>query len=125
LAYDEQLAERVRGQLAHRNGVVEKKMFGGLAFLASGNMSVGVHGAELVVRVAPDRSDAALAEPGTRPFDITGRPMRGWLLVGGAGIAHAESFADWVARGVDFAASLPKKSASALRTASGISGSDP
>ena len=109
MAFDEQLANRVRKQLGHEAALVEKKMFGGLAFLINGNMSVGVHGSELIVRIAPESSDAALKEPGARIFDITGRPMKGWLLVGGAGVNDPASLAKWVRRGVEYASSLPKK----------------
>jgi TfoX/Sxy family transcriptional regulator of competence genes len=109
MAFDEQLADRVRKALGRRAGLVEKKMFGGLAFLLNGNMSVGVHGNELIVRVAPDESAALLNEPGARVFDITGRPMKGWLLVGGAGITDADSLAKWVRRGAAHAATLPSK----------------
>ena len=84
-------------------------MFGGLAFLINGNMSVGIHHDELIVRIAPEGSDAALKEPGARIFDITGRPMKGWLLVGAAGTRDPKSLAKWVRRGVEYAASLPKK----------------
>ena len=109
MAYDEQLAARVRKVLGRRNGLSEKKMFGGLAFLINGNMSVGIHGNELIVRVSPQSTDAAVKEPGARPFDITGRPMKGWLLVGGAGIGAPASLSGWVRRGVEYASSLPKK----------------
>ena len=109
MAYDEQLANSVRKQLGRKAGLVEKKMFGGLAFLINGNMSVGVHGNELIVRIAPEATDAALKEPGTRIFDITGRPMKGWLLVGGAGVKDPPSLTKWIRRGVDYASSLPKK----------------
>ena len=109
MAFDEQLATSVRNELARRPGLVEKKMFGGVAFLVIGNMSVGIHGKELIVRIAPDATEAALKEPGVRIFDITGRPMKGWLLVGGAALKDPASLAKWVRRGVDFAASLPKK----------------
>jgi hypothetical protein len=84
-------------------------MFGGLAFLIHGHMSVGVHGEELIVRIAPDETHAALEEPGARLFDITGRPMKGWLLVGREGIEKPQALAKWVRRGVEFASSLPKK----------------
>jgi TfoX/Sxy family transcriptional regulator of competence genes len=109
MAFDEKLASTVRKQLGGRAGLTEKKMFGGLAFLINGNMSVGIHGGELIVRIAPETTDAALKEPGARLFDITGRPMKGWLLVGGAGIDDAKSLAKWVRRGVEYAAALPKK----------------
>src|SRR5262245_33531718 len=109
MAFDEQLADRVRKALGRRAGVVEKKMFGGLAFLLNGNMSVGVHGNELIVRVEPEDSTAMLKEPGVRIFDITGRPMKGWLLVGGAGIKDAVALARWVHRGATYASALPKR----------------
>jgi len=109
MAFDEQLAQRVRDKIGTPAGLAEKKMFGGLAFLIHGNMSVGIHHDELIVRVAPDSTDAALREPGVRPFDITGKPMKGWLLVGGAGIANAAALAKWVRRGVEYASSLPPK----------------
>lgn len=109
MAFDEALAERVRKQLGRRPGLVEKKMFGGIAFLINGNMSVGVHGEELIVRIAPESTDTALKERGVRRFDITERPMKGWLLVGGSGIRTPDALATWVRRGADFASSLPKK----------------
>ena len=111
MAFDEKLAERVRRQLGERNGLSEKKMFGGLAFLLHGNMSCGIHGNELIVRIDPETTEAALAERGTRIFDITGRPMKGWLLVGGPGLKNETELAKWVHRGLDYAASLPKKQA--------------
>jgi TfoX/Sxy family transcriptional regulator of competence genes len=109
MAFDEQLANSVRKELSRKAGLTEKKMFGGLAFLIKGNMSVGVHGNELIVRIAPETTDAALKEPGARVFDITGRPMKGWLLVGGAGVKDPASLTKWVRRGVDYASSLPQK----------------
>jgi TfoX/Sxy family transcriptional regulator of competence genes len=110
MAFDEKLANTVRNQLGQKAGLVEKKkMFGGLAFLINGNMSVGIHGNELIVRIAPESMDAALKEPGARTFDLTGRPMKGWLLVGGAGVSNPASLGKWVRRGVEYASSLPEK----------------
>jgi TfoX/Sxy family transcriptional regulator of competence genes len=109
MAFDEKLADGVRKQLSRQAGLTEKKMFGGLAFLINGNMSVGIHRSELVVRIAPEATAAALLESGAKPFDITGRPMKGWLLVGGAGISEPQSLANWVRRGVSYASTLPKK----------------
>jgi|SRR5882672_9580538 len=109
MAYDEKLAGRVRELLSKRKGVEEKKMFGGLAFLLNGNMSVGLHGAELIVRIDPAETDAALERPHTRIFDITGRPMKGWILVKPAGVAGEAALAAWVRKGADYAVSLPKK----------------
>jgi hypothetical protein len=109
MAYDEDLAQRVREQLADEPGMTEKAMFGGLAFLLDGNMSVGLSGAELMVRVGPDATDDALARPHTRLFDMTGRPMRGWVLVAPEGVGSDGELAAWVHRGVAFARSLPPK----------------
>jgi TfoX/Sxy family transcriptional regulator of competence genes len=109
MAYDEDLADRVREQLAAEPAVIEKAMFGGLAFLLEGNMAVGISGQELMVRVGPDASDDALARPHARPFDMTGRPMKGWILVAPEGLTEERDLAAWVARGVDFARSLPAK----------------
>lgn len=109
MAFDEQLAQRVRREIGGRAGMIEKKMFGGLAFLLDGNMSCGVLGAELIVRLEHAQAAAALAEPGTREFDITGRPMKGWLMVGGAALRDDRVLAQWVRRSLAFAATLPKK----------------
>ena len=108
MAFSERLAQRVRDQLAH-SAVTDKKMFWGLVFFINGNLSVGVHGNELIVRMAPDSADRVLAQPGARPFDITGRPMKGSLLVGEPGVKNLPSLRKWVQRGIEYAASLPKK----------------
>ncbi len=110
MPYDEDLADRVRGQLSDEDGVTEKQMFGGLAFLLHGNMAVGLSGSgELMVRVGPDGTEAALAEPHTRLFDMTGRPMRGWILVAPEGVSTARQLGAWVRRGLEFARTLPPK----------------
>ena len=109
MAYDEGLATRVREVLGDQPELVEKKMFGGLAFLLHGNMACGVRGEDLIVRVAAETADAALGEPGTRPFDLTGRPMKGWLLVDADGHAEDDDLRRWVDRGLAYANSLPPK----------------
>ena len=110
MAYDEGLAHRVRVQLAGEEGISEQAMFGGLAFLLRGNMAVGLSGGgELMVRVGPDGTHAALARRHTRLFDMTGRPMRGWILVAPAGVKTERQLAAWVSRGVQFARTLPAK----------------
>jgi TfoX/Sxy family transcriptional regulator of competence genes len=109
MAYDEGLAERVRERLGVHQDVTEKRMFGGIAFLYRGNMAVGVSGSDLMVRVGPEHTDAALARPGTRVFDMTGRPMRGWILVDSSALAEDEALGRWVDEGYAFAASLPPK----------------
>ena len=109
MAYDEGLATRLRELLDGEPGVNEKKMFGGLAMLIGGNMAVGVHKDSLIARVDPARHDEYLTEPGVRPFDITRRPMKGWLLVDPPGCAEDEDLQRWVERGVAYAHSLPSK----------------
>ena len=109
MAYDEQLAGRVRGVLARRKDVSEKKMFGGLSFMLGGNMCCGVDKDNLMIRVGPDQHEAALAQPHARPMDFTGRPLRGMVYVGPDGYRSDEALVKWVQRGVDFALSLPPK----------------
>jgi TfoX/Sxy family transcriptional regulator of competence genes len=109
MAFDEHLAERVRRMVGKRQGLSEKRMFGGLAFLLHGNMSCGIHGGELIVRIDPETTGAALGEPGTRVFDITGRPMRGWLLVSANALGDEAALKRWLHRSLDYAATLPRK----------------
>lgn len=108
MAYDEDLANLIRECMAGEDGVVEKKMFGGLAFLIGGNMSVAASGqGGLMVRVDPGQTEALLAEPGAKPFEMRGRAMEGWLRVDG--VETREALEPWVARGVAYARSLPAK----------------
>ncbi|MFK4099306.1 TfoX/Sxy family protein [Streptomyces sp. NPDC019531] len=109
MAYDEGLAQRIRDRWAADPEVREKHMFGGVAFLYRGNMAAGVTGDDLMVRVGPDASEAALARPGARVFDMTGRPMRGWVVVDGAVVAEDDALGAWLDEGHAFAASLPSK----------------
>jgi TfoX/Sxy family transcriptional regulator of competence genes len=109
MAFDESLAERVRKQRSRQADLTEKKMFAGVAFLINGNMSVALHGSELIVRVVPGAAADALKESGSRPFDITGRPMKGRLLVGDPGVKEAATLTKWMRRGVEYVAALPKK----------------
>jgi TfoX/Sxy family transcriptional regulator of competence genes len=108
VAYDEGLAERVRDRLAELPGVTDKRMFGGIAFLTDGNMTVGVTGDDLLVRVGPEATDAALARPGARLFDMTGRPMRGWVVVDGAELDD-DVLVEWIELARSFVATLPPK----------------
>jgi TfoX N-terminal domain len=108
MAYDAALAQRVRDRMLDQPGVTEKKMFGGLAFLTAGNMTVGVHGDDLIARIAPEAMETALAEPGVRPFDMTGRPMRGWILVASKGLSD-EELERWIDRACRYAGTLPPK----------------
>ena len=109
MAFDEQLAGRVRKRLAAQKGLTEKRMFGGLAFLLNGNMCCGVHQDELIVRLTPEQAEAALGEPHTRIFDLSGRPMKGWILVEPDGLGDDPALAKWLHLGSRYAASLPKK----------------
>src|SRR5262245_45759916 len=109
MAYDEALAGRIRAVLGKRRGISEKKMFGGLAFLLNGNMTCGVHKDALLLRVDPAESQAALRHQHVRVFDLTGRPMKGWLLVDPDGLKTAPALTKWVNLGADYAATLPKK----------------
>lgn len=109
MAYDEELAERVREQLADVPDLVERKMFGGLAFMAAGNMVCGVLGDELIVRLGPEGGPAALARPHARPMTFTGRPMRAMVVVGAEGLAGDAELAGWVADARAFVATLPPR----------------
>ena len=107
MAYDEDLAERIRGLLGSEGNVTEKKMFGGLSFLIGGNMAVAASGqGGLLVRVDPAESDALVAASSARPMEMRGREMAGWLRVDPA---DDDELAVWVDRGVSFARSLPPK----------------
>jgi TfoX N-terminal domain len=109
MAYDELLADDVRAKLGGQPGLVEKEMFGGVAFMVGGNMAVGVSGSDLMVRVGKEAHEEAIARLGARVFDMTSRPMTGWILVGPDGYAAEDDFAAWIDRGVSFALSLPPK----------------
>lgn len=109
MAYDEHLAERIRGALRGRDRVTERKMFGGIAFMVRGNMAVGVIREDLMVRVGPDGHDEALAQPHVRVMDFGNRPMRGMVYVAPAGVATDTELARWVNVGADVAAALPPK----------------
>ncbi len=109
MAYSEELAQRMRDALLTTPDLVEKKMFGGIGFMVQGNMACGVNKDDLIVRVGPDVYQEALDHPDTRPFDMTGRPMTGWVVVMDNGYESDQALADWVKKGVDFALSLPPK----------------
>jgi TfoX/Sxy family transcriptional regulator of competence genes len=109
LAFDEELAERVREALVGRIEVSERRMFGGIAFMVAGNMAVGIVGEDLMVRLGPDDAERALGEPHVRPMDFTGRPMKNMVFVGPQGVASDDHLAAWVDAGADYASSLPPK----------------
>lgn len=109
MAYDEAVAARVRTLVHSRTGISERKMFGGLAFMAHGHMFIGVQGSTLMVRVGPDAYANALTKPCVREMDFTGRPMKGYVYVEPGGFASDEAIAHWVNASHAFAATLPPK----------------
>ena len=109
MAFDEALAERIRRGLARKKGIEEKKMFGGIGFLLNGNMLVGVWKESLVVRLGEEEGEEALKEPHVKEFDITGKPMRNWVLVGPEGVQNDEQLNAWIQRAVKFVVALPAK----------------
>jgi TfoX N-terminal domain len=109
MAYSESLAGRLRDALARQKGIVEKKMFGGVGFLLDGNMLVGVWKDSLIARVGPEQAEKGLREPDVHDFDITGRPMKGWVLVSPDGIESDRTLSNWVERSLRFVRTLPPK----------------
>lgn len=109
MAFDEGLAERVRDALREREGIAERRMFGGLAFLWEGHMVVGILGDALMARVGPDAYAASLRRPAAREMDFTGKPMKGFVVVAPEGIEEDAALADWIDRCLAFAQSLPPK----------------
>jgi TfoX/Sxy family transcriptional regulator of competence genes len=110
MAYDEALAERIRELVANERGITEKKMFGGLAFVLNGNMSVAASAqGGLLVRVDPGESDALTKKPGASLMEMRGRQMPGWMRVEAEAVRTKKQLSTWVERGVGFARSLPPK----------------
>ena len=109
MAYDNQLANRVRQTLAHHVKTDERAMFGGLAFMVRGHMCCGLVGDRLMVRVDPDEYDRLLTEPGAAPMDFTGKPMRGFLYVTGVGLSDSSGLNTWIARALEFVNGRPPK----------------
>jgi TfoX/Sxy family transcriptional regulator of competence genes len=109
VAFDESLAARIRDALARRKNIEEKKMFGGIGFLLNGNMLVGVWKDSLIVRLGPDEGEEALLEPHVKVFDITGRPMKGWVLVEPDGVESDDQLMGWIERALNFVRKLPAK----------------
>jgi TfoX N-terminal domain len=109
MVYSKALADEIRARIGDHPGLSERQMFGGIAFMLNGNMAVGVSGDELMVRVGKEAHDDAMALPGARIFDMSARPMRGWILVAPEGIAREADLDAWIDRGVAFAETLPPK----------------
>jgi TfoX/Sxy family transcriptional regulator of competence genes len=110
VAYDEELAERIREMVADEQAVTEKRMFGGLGFMVGGNMAVAASGqGGLLVRVDPDETDALIEQPHASRMEMRGRRMDGWLRVAADGVRGEGELEPWVRRGVAYARSLPPK----------------
>jgi hypothetical protein len=109
MPYDQALASRIRALLGPLPHLEEKKMFGGVGFLVNARMFCGVHKDSLIVRVGYDHYASSLALPFCKPFDITGRPMSGWVMVEPPGYTSDSDLGDWVRQGLDFARTLPAK----------------
>ncbi len=109
MAFSESLAERIRQSLTRKKGITEKKLFGCFCFLLHGNVCVGVWKQSLLVRLDPEDYEDALKEPSVKEFDITGRAMKGWAVIGSEGSGDDEKLKDWIGRAVRFVAKLPAK----------------
>ena len=109
MAYSESLARRIRDLIGKRHGVAEKKMFGSVGFLLNGNMLVGVWKDSLIARLGPEKAAEALHEPNVVEFDITGKSMKGWVMVEPDGVENDDQLRGWIQRCADFVSTLPKK----------------
>jgi TfoX/Sxy family transcriptional regulator of competence genes len=109
MAASKSLVERIRHVLSRRRGITEKKMFGGVCFLLNGNMLVAVWVDSLVVRVGTEQAEMALTEPDVREMDLTGRPMKGWIIVGQDGIDSDQQLTRWIDLSLTFVRTLPAK----------------
>ena len=118
MAYDEDLAERIRELIAPQRGTAEVRMFGGICFMLNGNMACGVLKDDLLVRVGADAFAKMLEAPGTKPMDMMkGRTPVGFVMVEPSATRTKQQLQRWVSRGVDYASSLPPKAAKARKTA--------
>ncbi len=109
MAYDQNLAARIESVFDPAPGWVAKKMFGGVGYLLNGNMACGILNEFLIVRVGAENYQAALDHPHTKPFDTTGRPMTGWVMIYPAGCATDADLRAWLQKGLDFTQTLPPK----------------
>lgn len=109
MAFDETLAARIRQAFVRKKGIAEKKMFGGVGYLLNGNLLVGVWKNSLIARLGPEQAGTALEEPHVSEFNITGRAMKGWVLVAPPGVDDDDQLKDWIQRAVKFVGKLPAK----------------
>ncbi len=101
MAYNLYLADRIRNAVEHISGMEEKKMFGGIGFILNEKMCLGVHKEELMVRVLPEETESLLERPGTKIFDMTGKPMKGWMLVESEGYEDEHNFQFWIQKALE------------------------
>ena len=109
MAYDEKLAKRLSALVGKRSDFHEQKMFGGVGFLLRGNMCFGVYKEYLILRLGDERAGQAFLKKETRPFDITGRAMKGWVMITAKGTKSEESLKTWVTQAIGFVSKLPRK----------------
>ena len=109
MAFSQSLAARIRDTVARHRSIHEKKMFGGVGFLLAGNLLVGVWKDFLIVRLGVDEYQSAILQPHVREFDITGRPMKGWVMVEPEGVEDDDQLRYWVNKALDFVYTLPRK----------------
>ena len=109
MPYSASLAHRVRFQLAQWRNIVERKMFGGVVFMMNGNLLVGIWHDSLIVRLGPEGAAEALRRSYVREFDVTGKPMKGWVLVDAEGMESEAELSEWLARAEAFVSTLPRK----------------
>ncbi len=107
MAYNQELAERMRRILGTEHAIVEKRMFGGIGFMANGNLACGIHKQELIARLGEDDFKSALKKQHVRIFDMAGRPMKGWVMVAAEGCASESQLRGWIAKSLAHARSLP------------------
>lgn len=115
MAYDEQLAVRIRRVIGDRADITERRMFGGLTFLHHGKMCCGIVGQDLVIRIGDEEMPSALQRPHVRPMDFTGRPLRGFVYVGALAVATDDALGEWIAEGVAFTRREPGPKRRAVR----------
>lgn len=109
MAYSDSLAARVRQLFQPQRGIVEKRMFGGLIFLRQGNMCVGIWKTSLIARLGPEQAAAALKEPHVEQFNVTGKPMKGWVLVEAEALESDAQLSNWIEKALAFVRTLPAK----------------
>jgi TfoX/Sxy family transcriptional regulator of competence genes len=109
MAYNEELAKRIRVMLKTESDVMEKKLFGGIGFLVNGNMACGVNKQDLILRLSESDFESAMRQPHIRIFDMTGRPMKGWVMISAEGCKSDKALRSWIEKGIEFAKSLPPK----------------